>query len=199
MRRTSVRIAAAAAVLTAALAVTGPGGSALAAAPATTTASGSLVVQEDSTFLQNAASNGILAIALPNATPGFSAATGFSATFPVTGGAANLNGFYGTVQLGGGLLLVNVTNGRTVIFTNLSFNAGQWAVTGVPLGQTTPVKLLDPARPVITAAGATQTLTSSDLEIDAQAASYADTNLATTFFTARQHAGTGVLTFTAGS
>ncbi|MFF7637283.1 hypothetical protein ACFZB9_29650 [Kitasatospora sp. NPDC008050] len=203
MRRTSVRIAAAA-VLTAALAVTGLSGSALAAdeaaaAPAVSAPSGSLAVQEDNTFLQNAASNGIIAIALPNATPGFSTTTGFSATFPVTGGAANFNGFYGTVQLGGGLLLVNVTNGHTVIFNNLTFNAGQWAVTGVPLGQTTPVKLLDPARPVITAAGGTQTLTSSDLEIDAQGASYADSNLGTTFFTARQHAGTGVLTFTAGS
>ncbi|GAB2741029.1 hypothetical protein [Kitasatospora kifunensis] len=198
MRRTSVRIAAAT-VLTAALAVTGLSGSALAAGTTTTAPSGNLVVQEDNTFLQNAASNGVIAIALPNATPGFSTSTGFSATFPVTGGAVNLNGFYGNVQLGGGLLLVNVTNGHTVIFNNLAFNADQWSFTGVPLGQSTAVKLFDPARPVITAKGTTQTLQSSDLEIDAQGASYADTNLGTTFFTARQHAGTGVLTFTAGS
>ncbi|MGF1430142.1 hypothetical protein [Kitasatospora sp. LaBMicrA B282] len=201
MRRTSTRVAASAAALlaAAALAVTGLSDTALADTATTTAPTGSLVVQEDNTFLQNSASNGIIAIALPNATPGFSTTTGLSATFPVTGGSVNLEGFYGSVQLGGGLLLVNVTNGHTVIFNNLTFNAAQWAVTGVPMGQTTPVKLLDPGRPVLQKSGTTQTLTSSDLEVDAQGAAYADTNLGTTFFVARQHAGTGVLTFTAGS
>ncbi|MDH6119526.1 hypothetical protein [Kitasatospora sp. GAS204B] len=198
MRRISPRIAATVAIA-AALAVTGLSDSALADTATTTAPSGSLVVQEDSTFLQNSLQSGIIAIALPNATPGFNTTTGLSATFPVTGGAVHLSGFYGAAQLGGGLLLVNVTNGKTVIFNNLAFDASKWALTGVPMGQTTAVKLLDPARPVISTSGTTQTLNSSDLEIDASGAAFVDNALGTTFFAGRQHAGTGTLTFTAGS
>jgi hypothetical protein len=199
MARITARLAVTAAAT--ALAVTGLSSTALAdTTPATTTApSGSLVVQEDSTFLQNAANNGILAIALPNATVAYNSTTGFSATFPVTDGSANIGGFYGNIQLGGGLLLVNINNGSTLVFNNLSFDVSHWAITGVPLGQTTPVKLLDPVRTVFTTNAGTQTLQIGYLALDTQGAAFADTNLNTTFFTAHQKTGTGTVTFTPGS
>ncbi|MCX4747838.1 hypothetical protein OG455_20335 [Kitasatospora sp. NBC_01287] len=199
MSRISARLAVTAVAAAAALAVTGLSDTAL-AATATTAPTGSLVVQEDSTFLKDAAASGIIAIALPNATPGFTSGTGFSATFPVTGGTVNLPGFYGNVSLGGGLLLVNIKTGKVAVFNKLAFSADNWAVTGVPLGQSAPVLLLDPVgNTSVTTSAGTQTLTSDDLEIDPAGAQYADTQLGTTFFTAGQHAGTANLTFTPGS
>ncbi|MFE0465341.1 hypothetical protein ACFW1A_39450 [Kitasatospora sp. NPDC058965] len=197
MARRTVRLAVT--VAAAALAVTGLSSSALADTATTTTApAGNLVVNESTTFLQNAANAGIVALALPTATPGYSATTGFNATFPVTGGTADLAAFNGSVQLGGGLLLVNINTGATVVFTNLTFDASHYAVEGTPLGQTTPVKLLDTVRVTVTkdATTGTQTLNSAFLALDTQGAAYADTTLNTTFFTAHANVGTAVLTYT---
>ncbi len=168
------------------------------AATTTTAPTGSVVVQEDNTFLQKSAAAGIIAVALPSATVAYNSASGFSATFPVTAGSVSLSGYYGNVQLGGSLLLVNVKTGSTVVFNNLAFSADNWAITGVPLGGTTPVNLLDPASSTITN-GATQSLQSPDLQVDADGAQYLDTALKTTYFVAGQHTGTLSLTFTAGS
>ncbi|PYC76888.1 hypothetical protein C7C46_21080 [Streptomyces tateyamensis] len=198
MSRTSVRLTVAA-VAVAALSATAMSDSAL-AATTTTAPTGSLVIQEDSTFLKQAAANGIIAVALPNATAGYDAATGLSASFPVTGGSANLSGYYGNIQLGGGLLLVNLHTGKAAVFNNLAFSADNWAVTGVPLGESAPVSLLDPVgNTTVTKNAGVQLLTADDLEIDAAGAQYADTKLGTAFFTAGQHTGTATLTFTAGS
>lgn len=181
----------------AALALTGL--SDVATAAATSTApTGSVVVQEDNTFLQNSAAAGIVAVALPSATVAYNSGSGFSATFPVTAGSISLSGYYGNVQLGGSLLLVNVKTGSTVVFNNLAFSADNWAITGVPLGGTAPVNLLDPASSTITN-GATQSLQSPDLQVDADGAQYLDTALKTSYFVAGQHTGTLSLTFTAGS
>ncbi|MDH6112047.1 hypothetical protein P3T36_004976 [Kitasatospora sp. MAP12-15] len=194
MPRNRVRVAATAAA-TAVLAVTGLSGAAVAATPAAPT--GSLVIQEDSTFLQQSSAAGIIAIALPSATSSYSSSTGLSASFPVTAGSVSLVGYYGNVQVGGSLLLVNIRTGKTAIFTNLAFSADNWAVTGVPLGATAPVSLLDPVgNTAVAKNGASQTLTSDDLEIDPAGAQYADSQLNTTFFTAGQHTGTLALTVT---
>jgi hypothetical protein len=194
--RTAVRLAATAAVA-AALAMTGLSDTALAA---TTAPTGSLVIQEDNAFLQNSLQNGIIAVALPNASVGYSSSTGFSGTFPVTGGSVNLAGFYGKAQLGGSLLVADYLTGRTVVFNNLVFDEDNGAVTGVPLGSTTAVNLFDPAGNVSLARnGATQTLSSDDLEIDPAGAQYVDSTLNTTFLTGGQHTGAADFSFTAGS
>ncbi len=189
-----VRVATVAVVT--ALAVTGLSG--VATAATTTASSGSLLVQEDSAFLQKSAAAGIVAVALPSATADYSRGAGLSASFPVTAGSVSLSGYYGTVQLGGGLLLINVKNGKFVIFKHLAFSADNWAITGIPAGHTTPVNLFDPASSTITN-GATQTLVSSDLQVDADGAKYLDAKLKSTFFVAGQHTGGASLTFTAGS
>lgn len=194
MSRTRVAAAAAA---TALLAVTGLSGAAAAATPAAPT--GSLAIQEDSTFLQQSAKAGIIAIALPSATSSYTSGTGLSASFPVTAGSISLTGYYGNVQVGGTLVLVDIWTGKTAVFTQLAFSADNWAITGVPLGATAPVSLLDPVgNTAVSQSGATQTLTSDDLEIDPAGAQYADTQLNTKFLTAGQHTGTLTLTVTAG-
>ncbi|WP_035799175.1 hypothetical protein [Kitasatospora mediocidica] len=198
MPRTRARVAATAAAtaaLAATVAFTGLSGAASAAtAPAPT---GSLAIQEDSTFLQQSAAAGILAIALPSATSAYNSATGLSASFPVTAGSIHLTGYYGNVQVGGGLLLVNVRTGKTAIFTQLAFSADNWAITGVPLGASAAVNLLDPVgNTAVAQSGTTQTLQSDDLQVDPAGAQFADAKLGTGFFTAGQHTGTLALTVT---
>ncbi|MFF1869419.1 hypothetical protein [Streptomyces sp. CB03911] len=194
MSRTSVRLAATAA--TAVLAVTGLSG----AAAADTTpapASGSVVVHESTSFIQQTAAAGVVVVPLPAGQPGYDSATGFSATFPATGGDANLQAYYDKIDLGGGLLFVNLLTGKTAIFKQLAFQADTWKLTGVPLGATAPVNLLDPAGDnQITRTGTTQSLEASDLKVDAQGAQYVDGKLGTTFFQGGQSVGSLSITFT---
>ncbi|MFD0256696.1 hypothetical protein ACFRKE_29630 [Kitasatospora indigofera] len=197
MSRTSVRLAATAA--TAVLAVTGLSGAAAAdttPAPATA-ASGSVVVHESTAFIQQTAAAGVVVVPLPAGQPGYDSATGFSATFPATGGDANLQAYYDKIDLGGGLLFVNLLTGRTAIFKQLAFQADTWKLTGVPLGATAPVNLLSPAGDnQIGRTGTTQTLEASDLKVDAEGAQYVDGKLNTTFFQGGQSIGSLSISFT---
>jgi hypothetical protein len=177
-----------------------------AAAPATavtatsTPASGNAAISESNAFFQSAATAGIVAVPLPTATAAYNSTTGLSATFPVTGGKASIPGFYGTIQLGGGLLIVDAATGTAVTFHQLAFSVDNWQLTGVADGTTTAVALFDPAgNNVITKTGTTQNLAASDLQVDAQAAGYLDTQLKTTFFTAGQSVGSLSLAFTPAS
>ncbi|MGK4583975.1 hypothetical protein [Kitasatospora sp. HPMI-4] len=197
MTRPAVRSAAlsAAALLAAGapLAVAAPAGAA-------TPPSGSAVVTESGTFFQQAAAAGIVAVPLPPAGASYDATKGPAATFRVTGGSASLPGYYGTVQLGGGLLAFDARTGKCVTFEQLAFDAGSWQLTGVPAGGTAPVALLDPAGSnTVTRNGATQNLAASDLRLDAAGAALLDSRLGTSFFTAGQSVGSFSLSFTPGS
>lgn len=138
MSRLTVRIAAAAAGL--ALIATAASATTASAAPA----AGSAVIHESNAFFQQAAEAGIVAVPLPTATAGYDAASGLSASFPVTDGTGSIRDFFGHVALGGGLLFVDAKTGRAVTFHQLSFSFDDWAVTAVPDGSTTPVALFDP-------------------------------------------------------
>ncbi|MFG3051033.1 hypothetical protein ACGFZP_08785 [Kitasatospora sp. NPDC048239] len=197
MTRTRARLAATGAAVV--LAVTGMSGAAVAdAAPAAPT--GSAVVHENTAFLKESALNGLVVIPLPTATPSYDSTSGFSTSFPVTGGDVNLQGYYGNVQLGGSLLFVNLFTGKSAVFKQLAFSADSWAITGVPVGGTAPVALLDPAGTTdITRSGATQTVTAADLRVDAEGAQFVDAKLNTSFFKGGQSVGNFSLTFTTGS
>ncbi|MBP0453789.1 hypothetical protein J5Y04_30225 [Kitasatospora sp. RG8] len=197
MSRNRARLAAAGAAV--ALAVTGASGVAVAdTAPAAPT--GSAVVHENTTFLKDSAVNGLVVIPLPSATPSYDGTAGFSAAFPVAGGSVNLPAYYGNVQLGGGLLFINVFTGKSAVFKQLAFSADTWQLTGVPVDGTAPVALLDPAgATTVNRVGATQTLAAADLQVDAEGAQYVDAKLNTSFFKAGQSIGSFSLTFTTGS
>ncbi|GAA1391857.1 hypothetical protein GCM10009639_22350 [Kitasatospora putterlickiae] len=199
MSRTRARLAATGAAVV--LAVTGMSGAAVAdTAPASTPATGSAVVTSSTTFLKDQALNGIVVIPLPTAAPSYDSTTGITTTFPVTGGKANLPNYVGGVELGGGLLFVNVFTGKSATFKGLKFDAATWTVTGVPVNGTTAVKLLDPTGDAdISRTGTTQTLVAPDLQIDADGAQYLDTNLKTDFFKAGQSIGSFKLTYTPAS
>ncbi|MFJ3787973.1 hypothetical protein [Kitasatospora sp. NPDC090091] len=197
MSRTRARLVAAGAAVV--LTVTGLSGVA-AADTAPVAPTGSAVVHESTAFLKDAALSGVVVIPLPAATPSYDSTTGFSTTFPVTGGDANLQGYYGNVELGGSLLFINVFTGKSALFKQLAFSADTFQVTGVLAGGAAPVALLDPAGMTdITRSGATQTVTSTDLKVDAEGAQVLDGKLNTSFFKGGQSVGDFTLTFTAGS
>ncbi|MEU9076258.1 hypothetical protein [Kitasatospora sp. NPDC048538] len=196
MARSRARLAAAGAAVV--LTVTGLSGAA--AADAATPSTGSAVITNDATFLAQAALKGILVVPLQPAAPAYDSTTGLTTTFPVTGGAANIPQFYGDVNLGGGLLFVNLANGKSVTFKQLDFHVDTWQINAVPVGGTTPVALLDPAGDnVIGRTGTTQNLSASSLQVDAAGAQYLDAKLGTSFFTEGQSVGSLALTFTQGS
>ncbi|MFE7559230.1 hypothetical protein [Kitasatospora sp. NPDC057500] len=198
MSRTSTRLAAIA--TTVVIATTGLTASAVADAAAATAPTGSAVVNESNSFLLSSLSAGVLVFALPNATGSYDSTKGLSASFPVTGGSANLPGFYGNVQLGGGLLFVNLRTGKSAVFKNLAFRIDTWQVTGVLEGTSAPVALLDPAGDtVVTGTQADGKLESSDLQVDGEGAKFLDSKLNTTFFQAGQSVGSFSFSFKAGS
>ncbi|MEV4615009.1 hypothetical protein AB0K43_20790 [Kitasatospora sp. NPDC049258] len=170
------------------------------AAVAATPASGSVVVNESNTFFQQAALAGIIALPLPSGTGSYDGTTGLSATFPVTGGVADIPQFYGNIELGGSLLVIDVKTGRSLVFKQLAFSVDSWQLTGVPAGATTPIALADPAGDArVTRTGTLQTLTSADLTIDAQAAQLLDQKLNTTFFAEGRSIGSLAVNFTPAS
>ncbi|MER5863048.1 hypothetical protein [Kitasatospora sp. NPDC002040] len=207
MTRLRTRLAlAGAAALAAVTALTGLTGTAAATeAPATpeTTALtapvasiGTAVIREDSDFLRRSAEAGIFVLPLPPGTAAYDSAAGFSGSFPVTGATGVLREYYGNVQLGGSLLAVNVRTGKTALFQQLAFDVDNWQLTGVPLGGTAPVGLLEPTESTVAVSGGANSLTSSALTVDAEGAQYLDTKLGTSFFTAGSRIGSFALNYT---
>ncbi|MFG1808972.1 hypothetical protein [Streptomyces sp. NPDC049040] len=169
-------------------------------ASAETPASGSAVISESNTFLVNAASQGIIAVPLPSATASYSGTTGVSATFPVTGGDANLTGFYGTARLGGALLVVDAKTLRSVTFSQLTYDLYSDQISGVPTNGTTAVPLFVPTGDIrVDKAGAGAVFSASEVDLDPTGADYLNTKLKTAFFTAGDSVGSLVLNFTPAS
>ncbi|MFC1433129.1 hypothetical protein ACEZDB_21025 [Streptacidiphilus sp. N1-3] len=165
-----------------------------------TPASGSAVISEGNTFFAQAAQAGIVAVPLPSATVSYSGSTGLSGTFPVTGGTASLTLAFGSIQLGGSLLLVDARTLKSVTFDQLALDVDTFQITGVPQGSTTAVPLLDPAGDLeIDVNGTVQTLTASDLDVDPAGAAYLDSRLRTSFFTGGQSVGSLTVAFTPAS
>ncbi|MFD4396769.1 hypothetical protein ACFV84_15645 [Kitasatospora sp. NPDC059811] len=196
MARTGIRLATTGAAVV--LAVTGVGGVAVADTTATAP-TGSAVITVDGAFLAKSVLKGIVVVPLTPATAA-AANNAITATFPVTGGAANIPSFSGDVQFGGSLLFFNATNGKSVVFKQLDFGVRSWKITAVPDGGTNPVALLDPLGDTqVGRTGTTQSLTASSLQVDAEGAQYLDKALGTTYFTGGQSVGSLALSFTPGS
>ncbi|KQV09835.1 MULTISPECIES: hypothetical protein [unclassified Kitasatospora] len=210
MNRLRTRLAlAGAAALTAVTVLTGLTGTAAATeTPATADAVtatvpvasiGTAVVREDSDFLHRSAEAGIFVVPLPPGTAAYDSAAGFSGSFPVTGATGVLREYYGNVQLGGSLLAVNVRTGKTALFQQLAFDIDNWQLTGVPLGATAPVALLEPTDSTVALTAGVSSLTSTGLAVDAEGAQYLDSKLGTSFFTAGGQVGSFALSYTQGS
>lgn len=194
MNRTVVRALAGAAVL-AATAVAVP-----TAGATGTPASGTVAVTVSNTFLSQALQNGIAAVPLPTATGSYDSAAGATATFPVTGGTANLPRFSGTITLGGGLAFADAITGKIVCFHQVAFGGDTEALTAVPDGGSTPVTLFDMGLDTVgSGVGTTPQTLAGEADLDASGAAYLNNALHTSFFTVGQNVGTLSVSYTPAS
>jgi len=120
-------------------------------------------------------------------------------TMPVTGGNGEVGNFFGTVELGGSLFVINAKAGKTVKITGLEVNFFTGALTGVFPGQTqhTPLGFFggnmstssDPGPP------ATETFSADEVDLSAKAATALNTALKTTVFVRGANIGAFTTTF----
>jgi hypothetical protein len=159
---------------------------------------------------------GTAALSIPRATvvglgkstvillPGSPASAGYAAgaetfTMPVTGGTGEVSNFSGIVDLGGKLVVINTKGGHTVNITDLELNLFTGAITGVLPGSTAHMALgyldgdlstsSDPGPP------ATETISSTEVDMSAKLASALNTALSTTAFTKGANVGAFTATF----
>jgi len=120
-------------------------------------------------------------------------------TMPVTGGNGEVSNFFGMVELGGSLFVINAKAGKTVKITGLEVNFFTGALTGVFPGQTqhTPLGFFngnmstssDPGPP------ATETFSADEVDLSARAAKALNTALNTTVFVRGANIGAFTTTF----
>jgi hypothetical protein len=120
-------------------------------------------------------------------------------SMPVTGGTGEVSNFSGIVDLGGSLVVINSKAGRSVNITDIEVNLFTGALTGVLPGSTAHTALgylngdmstsSDPGPP------ATETLSSTEVDMSAKLASALNTALKTTAFVRGTNLGAFTATF----
>jgi hypothetical protein len=189
MRAVAVSVAVAGAV---ALAVGTTAGTASAAT--ITSGTGTLVVNQS--YLLNLVKAGIVAVPTGTQSLAYSGtAQTVTVAYPVTGGTASVVNFAGVVDYSGGLTFINATNGKHVSLGSLAFNLATEAFSGTQAGGSA-TRVFDAAgQHQAGISGSTQSLTASDLEIDAAGATFLDGALGTTAFQAGDQVGTFATSF----
>jgi hypothetical protein len=150
------------------------------------------------TFLVGLAKASI--IVLPESPVTSSDATGADTyTLPVTGGNGEVSNFYGTLDLGGSINVVNAAKGKTVAITGLQLNFFTGALTGILPGSTTHTTLayLNGNMSESSSAGppATETFGCDELDLSLKAARALNADLATTAFKRGTSIGAFTTTF----
>jgi hypothetical protein len=116
-------------------------------------------------------------------------------TFPVTGGDGDIRAFFGSVDLGGKLVIASA-KGKVVTLGSLDLNLENGDIEAVPAGSGTPVPLLDWAGSLTDNPGTTsQGINTSELTVDPAGAAYLNSALRTSAFTAGQNAGSMAATW----
>lgn len=196
MNRKRIAFAAVAAVLV----LSGAGAVPALADGTSTAASGQIVVNESTSFLTAAAAKGIVFLPVPPGQAGYTAAAGVTGTFPVTGGSGSISQFFGSVQAGGSVLVVDGLTGRSVTLTGLSFDDSSGVLSATPKGAAAPIAVLDPAGEVVAGTSASpQTISISESDLDQAAADYLNSALHTAFFTGGADFGALDISYTPAS
>jgi len=120
-------------------------------------------------------------------------------SMPVTGGTGEVSNFTGIVDLGGKLVVINAKGGHTATITDLELNLFTGALTGVLPGGTAHTALgylsgdlstsNDPGPP------ATETVSSTEVDMSAKLASALNTALSTKAFVRGTNLGSFTTTF----
>jgi hypothetical protein len=149
-------------------------------------------------FVASAAKSCVTAIPQDPAEGKYNSATNnVDLTFPVTGGNANLNSLTGFVNHSGSLLFIDACTGKTVTVTNIVFDIANAAIDGNQQGSSTQHVLFDLLPNVnFTDASGVVSLTADGYAVDGDGASFLDSALGTSFFTANQTVGVFASTWT---
>jgi hypothetical protein len=120
-------------------------------------------------------------------------------TNPVTGGNAEVSNFYGVLQMGGSLVLLNGSNGKSVNITGLQLNFFNATLQGVLPGNT-KVTTLGYVRGVMSTSSnpgppATETFITDEIDLSLKAATALNTDLATKAFRRGTNLGSFTTTF----
>lgn len=118
----------------------------------------------------------------------------------VTGGTGEVSNFFGFVNLGGKLRVVNAKNGKAVVLSGLSLSFDTGIVSAKPVGSTTRIALADIGGNLSTDSSpgppATETFSCDGLTLDSAGAKFLDSTLKTTAFHAGDTLGGFTTTFT---
>jgi hypothetical protein len=144
------------------------------------------------TFVASAAKSCVTAIPQDPAEGKFNSTTNnVDITFPVTGGNANLTTLNGFVNHSGSLLFIDACTFKAVTVNNVVFDIANAAIDANQVGSSTQHVLFDLLPNInFTDTSGAVTLTADGFAMDADGASFLDSALGTTFFTANQTVGT---------
>jgi hypothetical protein len=153
--------------------------------------SGTGTITVPASFLAQLAKAGIVVVPQSAASTSYNSTTKtVTVVFNVSGGDADVNALAGNVNVTGGLKFYDYKTGKNVVFSALTFDVFNAQFDGTSSVDGTQQPLFDPAGNTTTSeSGPAQSYSASDIQIDAAGASYLDTALHTTFFTAGQDIG----------
>lgn len=157
---------------------------------AVTDTSGTVTVTVPLSYLQQLAKAGVVAFPVPLSEATIDKTNNTAVvTFPVTGGNGDVRVLNGSLNLGGTIDVASAS-GTEVTFGSLQLNIRQAVIEGTPSGSSTPVKLLDLTGISGVQGDPAQSLNARGLNVDPAGASYVDSALSTSVFTAGQDVGT---------
>jgi hypothetical protein len=123
-----------------------------------------------------------------------------SYSLSVNGGTGEVSNFFGFVNLGGKLRVVNAKNGKAVVLSGLSLSFDTGVISAKPVGGTGRIALADVGGNLSTDTSAgpppTETFSCDGLTLDSAGARYLDSKLMTTAFKAGDTLGGFTTTFT---
>lgn len=196
MTSTTARKSAAVAIAAGALVLAG---GLTAPAMATTDTGGSLTITVNNAFAAQLLKSGVVVQPVSPATGAVNNSGVITATFPVTGGNADLNTLSGSLTLGGSLKFVDSKTHKCVTWTNLTLSFDTAQLIGQPSPTSAPVALADAGGNLSASInGTSQSFSADGLTVDAAGASSLDSTLNTSVFTAGQAAGALATTYTTG-
>lgn len=169
-------------------------------AQAATVASGTTTFTVPLSFVAAAARSSIVATPDNPATASYdSTAKTFALAFPVTGGNASFATLTGSLTHSGALKVRDTCTHQVVTLTGLTYTVRTGRISALEPDGATSVTLFDIGGTVQVTLGNSPSYTATSLTVDPAGASYLDTALGTTFFTAGQQVGSFGTTFTYAS
>jgi hypothetical protein len=152
--------------------------------------SGATTLSVPLSFVASAAESCVTAIPQGSATAKFNATTkNVDFTFPVTGGNANLSVLNGFLDHSGSLLFIDACTGKTATINSLVLDVSNTVVDATPQGGSSIVLFDLEPNLTFNDTGTVGTFDADSFAVDPAGASYLDSALGTTFFTAFQGVG----------